>query len=303
MRALITGVSGFVGPYLTQLLVSKNIKVFGIARSNFSFQEKMVYYKVDLLDKNTTKKAVTEINPDYIFHLAGISSVKQSWDDPELTYKINVGGTDNLISSIPKASCTKILFVSTAEVYGIPKEVPITEKHKVNPQNPYGKSKLEAEKIVEESGFDYIISRSFQHIGPRQRLGFVCPDFAKQIIDIEKGKQKPIMYVGNLEAKRDFTDVRDVVQAYYLAMTKGTYGEIYNICSGKSYLIKDILNSFLAISKIKIEVKQDPEKMRPIKIPVQVGDNSKFVKQTGWQPKISIKESLKDIMDYWRKKV
>ena len=303
MKALITGACGFVGTYLVKVLLSNNIEVFGVDKTVKDKVNKVEYYELDILDKEALTKTLYDIKPDYIFHLAGIASVKFSWENPELTHKINAEGTRCLLDAIPKNSDPRIFFASTAEIYGIPKEVPLKETHEVNPQNPYAKSKLEAEKIIQNSKYVYIISRSFQHIGPGQSLGFVCPDFAKQIAEIEKGEKEPIMYVGNLNAKRDFTDVRDIVNAYFLAMTKGIPGEIYNICSGNAYLIQDILQKLLDMSKVKIKVKEDPKRMRPVKIPVQVGDNSEFVKQTGWKPKISIEQSLKDVLGSWRNRV
>ena len=303
MKALITGICGFVGQYLAKVLISNNIDVYGIDKAIKNKLDGVTYYQVDILDKEPLKNTLKEINPDYIFHLAGIASVQFSWQNPRFTHQINTGGTKNLLDSILEYCNPRIFFASSAEVYGIPKEIPLKESHELKPLNPYAESKLEAEKIIQKSRFNYIISRSFQHIGPGQNLGFVCPDFAKQIAEIEKGKKEPIIYVGNLDAKRDFTDVRDIVQAYFLAMTKGISGEIYNICSGNAYLIKDILNKLLKMSKVKIKVKEDPNKIRPVKIPIQVGDNSKFVKQTGWHPNIPLEKTLKDIMNYWRNMV
>jgi GDP-4-dehydro-6-deoxy-D-mannose reductase len=301
MKALITGVNGFVGPYLAAVLRSKKIIVVGIDRQETTELKDIIYYQIDILNEIQMQSLFSRERPDIIFHLAGISSVQQSWDEPDLTKSVNVDGTKILLKSIPSSINPKLLFISSAEVYGIPQEIPITESHPVNPQNPYAESKLEAERLVRESNLPFIICRSFQHIGAGQRIGFVCPDFAKQIADIEKGKQKPVIYVGNLHAVRDFTDVRDIADAYYLAISKGMVGETYNICSGTEYVIKDILNRFLKMSKTKISVEEDPMKVRPVKIPIQVGDYSKFSSQTGWKPKIPLEKSLADIMEFWRK--
>jgi GDP-4-dehydro-6-deoxy-D-mannose reductase len=301
MKALITGVNGFVGPYLASVLRSKKIIVVGIDRQATSTLKDIIYYQIDILNEIQTQSLFSRERPDIIFHLAGISSVQQSWDEPDLTKSINIDGTKNLLKSIPTSIHPKLLFISSAEVYGIPQEIPITEEHPLSPQNPYAESKLEAERLVQECNLPYIICRSFQHIGAGQRIGFVCSDFAKQIADIEKGKQKPVIYVGNLDAVRDFTDVRDIADAYFLAISKGAVGETYNICSGTRYVIKDILNKFLKMSKFKIEVEEDPMKVRPVKIPIQVGDYSKFRAKTGWKPRIPLEKSLADIMEFWRK--
>jgi GDP-4-dehydro-6-deoxy-D-mannose reductase len=297
MKILITGVNGFVGPYLAKEL--HPAEIVGIDTSESCSVHDISYYKADLLDVKNLHTMIGREKPNIIFHLAGISSVQMSWSNPELTHKINAIGTKNLLNAITSLK-TKFIFISTAEVYGIPEEIPINELHAVNPQNPYAKSKLEAEQFVKKSGFSYIILRSFQHIGPGQKAGFVCADFAQQIAEVEKGKKEHVIYVGNLDVIRDFTDVRDVVKAYALAMTKAIPGEIYNIASGNGYVIKDILDIFLSMSSVKIQVKVDPHKMRPVKIPRQVGDYSKFFKQTGWKPKITLAQSLKDILNYWR---
>jgi GDP-4-dehydro-6-deoxy-D-mannose reductase len=296
MKVLVTGSCGFVGPYLLNVLLRNEIKVYGVDKHVRKKIKGVKYYQADILDEDALRIIFRQINPDYVFHLAGIASVKFSWDNPELTRKINVQGTRNLIECISNKA--KIFFASTAEVYGVSEEK-LKESHAVDPKNPYAKSKLEAENLLRKSKFPHVISRSFQHIGVGQSLGFVCPDFAKQIADIEKGIQKPEISVGNLDAIRDFTDVRDIVEAYYLAI-QSQQGEIYNICSGKGYMIKDILDKLLAMSSVKIKVKKDPEKIRPIRVAAQVGDNSKFVKNTGWKPKVSIDESLREILNSWR---
>jgi len=305
MRALITGITGFAGNHLSDLLLRNNFEVYGIGTSDLFGNNKARYYKIDILDAYRLKQKIKEIKPEFIFHLAGISSVKRCYDDPFLCDKINITGTKNLLDSVRILNLnTKILVAGSAEVYGVPKSLPIQESAELSPRNPYALSKKKQEDLCKGymSKLQIIISRSFSHIGPGQEPVFVASDFAKQIAEIENGKE-PVIKVGNLEAKRDFTDVRDIVRAYHLALQKGIPGECYNICSGEAYSIKKILNVLLSFSDVEIRAEQDSNKLRPTDIPVQLGDNTKFCKKTGWRPLIPLKKTLKDLIDYWREKI
>lgn len=301
----ITGINGFVGKYLSELLLSKGFEVYGIDRSDSIENNKINYFRVDLLDSNKIKQIIEKIKPEIIFHLAGFSSVKKSFEQPEICKKINITGTKNLLDAILDSDINpKILIISSADVYGIPKSTPILETAEINPTSPYAESRKEQEELCLEYYNKYnlniIISRSFPHIGPGQQPIFVTSDFAKQIAEIEKGIKEPIIKVGNIEARRDFTDVRDIVRAYLLAVQKCKSGEIYNICSNNLYSIKEILDKLLSFSKINIKIELDSAKIRPNDIPVLQGDNSKFKQQTKWSPKISIEKTLKDILNFWR---
>jgi len=303
MKALITGINGFVGPYLKRCLLENNFEVDG---TDISAGED-VDYRVDLLDKGKIEDLITKIKPELIFHLAAQSSVKKSWENPELTTKINVEGTRNLLDAVLKAGINpKILTVGSGEIYGTTKKVPFKETSPLNPNSPYSKSRLAQEKLVrnyfDRFGINVIISRSFPHTGPSQSPTFVCSGFAKQIAEIEKGMLESIK-VGNLEAKRDYTDVRDMTKAYLFAIERCVSGEIYNICSGKAFSISSILDILTGLSNAKIKVEKDHTKMRPSDIPILLGDNTKFIEQTGWKPEIPFEKTLKDILDYWRAKV
>ncbi len=305
-KALITGIDGFVAPYLAEVLLKKGYEVMGSFLIKPARRvQNVIYEKLDLLNKNEIRKLVSDFKPDYVFHLAGFSSVAKSWENPELCRKVNVEGTRNLLDALIKENIkAKVLFISSAEVYGKPKFVPITEEHPVNPENPYAKSKLEAEKICLSKNYkklSIVISRSFNHTGPGQTPDFVCPDFAKQIAEIEKGIREVIIKVGNLKPKRDFSDVRDIAEAYSV-FVKCKPG-IYNISSGKAYSIQEILEMLLSMSKVKIKVEVVPEKFRKVDVPVMYGKHSKFSRETGWQPKIKIEETLRGLLDYWREKV
>ena len=300
MKALITGVSGFVGNYLSRELLSNNYEVYG-TDINERIPEGVNFFKANLLEKEKLSKAVKSIRPDVVFHLAAQSSVKKGWEEPELTFDVNVNGTRNVLDSVGKGA--KVLIISSADVYGIPAKVPINEKAELNPISPYGESKLKQEKLALDycgKGYQIIISRSFTHTGPGQAPKFVCSEFAKQVADIEKGSKKEAL-TGDLSITRDFSDVRDIVKAYVMAVEKAKSGEIYNICSGKGFMLKEALDILAGMSDADIKVRQDKNKLRKNEIPVLIGDNTKFCKATGWKPKISFEQTLKDLLDYWRK--
>ncbi|MFH1972208.1 MAG: GDP-mannose 4,6-dehydratase [archaeon] len=295
MEALITGVNGFVGTYLKEFLLEKGYTVFGTGRSG------NVDFRVDLLNYSEVEDLIIKTKPKYVFHLAANSSVKLSWENPENTIDENILCTKNLIDAIKEHSPeTIILLVSSSHVYDISSEI-LKETSKINPISPYGQSKLEQEKLLIDSGLKWIISRSFTHIGPRQSTLFVCSELAKEIVDIERGK-KPVIYVGDTSVERDFTDVRDVVRAYLLMVEKCDLNEIYNVCSGEIHTIRKILDILISLSDKEIEIKIDESKLRKNDIKKMVGDNSKFVQKTGWKREISIEQTLKDLLDYWRSK-
>ncbi|MCX6710085.1 MAG: GDP-mannose 4,6-dehydratase [Candidatus Woesearchaeota archaeon] len=305
-KALITGIDGFAAPYLAEELLKKGYSIIGsYLVSPGRIVKGVDYEKLDILNKDDVKKLVSDFKPEYVFHLAGFSSVAKSWENPELCRKINVEGTRNLLDALVEENIkAKLLFISSAEVYGKPKFFPITEEHPLNPENPYAESKLEAEGICllpKYKSLSIVISRSFNHTGTGQSPDFVCSDFAKQIAEIEKGKREPVIKVGNLEAKRDFSDVRDISIAYSL-FDKCKPG-IYNIGSGRAYAIREILDILISMSRAKIKEESDPKKFRKIDVPVMFGSHEKFSAETGWQPRISIEKTLESILDYWREKI
>jgi GDP-4-dehydro-6-deoxy-D-mannose reductase len=304
MKALVTGAGGFVGPYLVKYLVSKGFEVFGFDRKGSKIEGCQVE-PCDITDYNAVSKLIQKIKPDHVFHLAGQSSVALSFKEPEMTRKVNAYGTRNLLEAIVAAKIKpKILIVSSAQVYGIPKKVPITEQHPIAPVSPYGESKVEQEELslqyAKENGLSMVICRSFNHTGPGQPSEFICSQIAKQVADLEKGKIT-VIKVGNVNAKRDFTDVRDIVQAYLLALEQAEPGEIYNICSGKAYSIQEVIDTLLELANVEAEIEKDTSQLRPSDIPILLGDNSKFISATNWQLTISLKRMLSDMLDYWRK--
>lgn len=311
-KAFITGAAGFAGGFLAENLLSKNIEVTGtyLSADQLKFVthlKEVNFIELDLLDADKTLKAIKDEKPDCIFHLAALTSPAESFSNPAVTINNNVSAEINLLEAVKNAGLDcKVLIISSADVYGTvdERDLPIDELTPFKPVSPYAVSKLTQDFLAFQYFLSYGIKtirvRPFNHIGPRQSSRFVVPAFAKQIADIEKGLQEPVVKVGTLTTKRDFTDVRDMMEAYYLAAEKGEVGDVYNLGYGKSYLISDILNKLISLSDKKIDIEIDKGKIRPKDEPDLVCDRSKFTDKTGWEPKINIDQTLKDTLDYWR---
>ncbi|MEK7571000.1 MAG: GDP-mannose 4,6-dehydratase [Patescibacteria group bacterium] len=314
---LITGASGFVGGYLCEYLLQKGeAEIYGTYSSEGSLDRSPVkdnihFIKADFTDKQAVRVAIAQSHPDYVYHLAAQSNVPQSFEDPIKTLHANIDSQIYLLDVLREQSfvSTRVLIVGSAETYGRldPQDIPIKETTPFRPVNPYAVSKITQDYIALQYYLSYqlplIRVRPFNHIGPRQKTGFVTSDFARQIAHIEKGKQKPIIHIGNLEARRDFTDVRDMVRAYVLLLERGKEGEVYNIGSGVSHSIQEVLDILLSLSSVAIHPEVDATKLRPSDVPEIRADTSKMHNLTGWKPEISLEESLKAILDYWRKEV
>lgn len=316
MRVLITGITGFVGSYLAEYLLSLNHEVYGTYRwrsrmeNIIHLKEKLKLYECDLKDTTAVYNLIKEIKPDMIFHLAAQSYVPMSWSCPAETIITNVISQVNILEAVRNLKIDSLIHIAgSSEEYGLvyENEIPIKETNPLRPLSPYGVSKVAQDLL----GYQYyksynlkiVRTRAFNHEGPRRGEVFVTSNFAKQIAEIEKEKREPIIYVGNLQAIRDFTDVRDVVKAYYLALTKGKFGEVYNIASGKGYKIKEILDFYLKKSKVKVEVKVDEKRLRPSDVGLLIGDATKIKEECGWQPEIPIEKTLEDLLNYWRERV
>ncbi len=315
-KILITGATGFVGSYLAEYLIDKynDFELYGTYLSDNSIKNleaiknNIKLTKINLSNEKDVFKLIEEIRPDTIYHLAAMASAADSFSSPAESIINNIQSQVNVLEGVKKLNLKdcKILIVSSAEIYGdVSKEdLPIDENVNFKPTNPYAVSKLTQDFL----GLQYFLSynlkiirvRPFNHIGPRQSPGFVVAAFAKKIVEIEKGKRNGVLTVGNLETKRDFTDVRDIVRAYDLAVRKGVSGEVYNLGSGTSYKISDILNKLLSLSKAEIKIEVDKSLLRPSDNPDLVCDASKFKQLTGWKPEIEIDTTLKDTLDYWR---
>ena len=267
-KALITGSEGFVGPYLKRELEENNYQVISTdLNGNPDF-------RCDITDKNCLEKLILSVNPDVIFHLAAFSSPLKSFQQPDLCWKIGVEGTKNLLESASRLKNCRVLVVSSSAVYGNPQYVPIDEKHPLNPVSPYAKTKVEQEKIALKYKNTFI-ARPFNHTGPGQSKDFVIPSFKKQIKD---AKENGIIYVGDLNIVKDFSDVRDVVHAYRILIEKGKPHEIYNIGSGIGYNLKEVLEKLIAESGKNLRIKKDPKRFGPAEIKKSICDNTKIKK-------------------------
>lgn len=308
-KVLITGASGFVGLHLINYLRSIGLEVWGTVRSDLSGFEKkqgLEWVSLDLSDSTQISNILKMVKPNFIFHLAGQSNVHKSWNEKAATIETNLLGTVRLLEAIkqevPEAM---VLTVGSAEEYGaIKTDNPIVETDMPQPVSPYGISKLAMGYVTKQFARTYglrcIHVRPFNHIGPGQSLGFVTSDFARQIACIEFGIKTGPLLVGNLESARDFTDVRDIVRAYWYLAQEGKIGEIYNVCNGTAIKISYILNELIKRSNKQIEIVQDPLKYRPLEVPVYIGDNTKIKTDTGWTPSINIAITLDDVMTDWR---
>jgi len=318
MRVLITGITGFAGSHLAEYILAKHpdVPVFGFVRwrsrmdNIVHIQDKVELHEADIKDVISLKKALADIRPDRIFHLAAQSFVPASWRLPAETFAINAIGQINLFEALLSLKLNpKIHIAGSSEEYGHvnPDEVPMKETNPLRPLSPYAVSKvaqdLLAYQYFKSYGMKTVRTRGFNHTGPRRGDVFVTSNFAKQIAEIEKRKKEPVIHVGNLEAKRDFTDVRDIVRAYWLAAEKGEDGEVYNVGTGKAMAMKEMLDILLSLSKAKVKIKMDPERLRPSDVPILQSDCSKFVRLTGWKPQIPLEQTFKDLLNYWRERV
>lgn len=311
---MITGVAGFAGSHLAEYLVNHtDLDVFGIVREGGTrsnivhLGERITILEGNVLSAEFVQSVIRGIRPDYVFHLAAQAAPAHAWSDPRKTLVDNTVGQLNVLQTIASESLAcRILVVGSGDEYGIVQlsELPIRETNPLRPNNPYAVSKICQDML----GLQYFIShqlpvvrvRPFNHIGPRQTDAFVCSSFARQVAEAELGLREPVVKVGNLEARRDFTDVRDMVRAYWLAISQGVPGEVYNIGSGVAWSISDVLRSLLEKSRTKIRVEQDPLRLRPSDVPVVYCDYSRFHARTGWMPKFPLEESLAELLDYWR---
>ena len=316
-KIFITGASGFTGKYLIkELLKHRGLEITAAFHSQNGEKElleispSLKLTQMDLTNSFQVKKIFEDLKPDEIYHLAALSSAKQSFDNPEKVLTTNIASELNLLESLNKLKIdAKVIVVTSAEVYGIVEEknIPIDEDTPLNPTNPYAVSKIAQDYLALQYYLAYgskiIRIRPFNHIGPGQSDKFVASAFAKKIAEIEKGKSNPVIKVGNLKSERDFTDVRDMVRAYILLMEKGKVGDVYNIGSGRSYKIEEVLKMLLSFSKKNIEVKIDSNLLRPTDNPILRSNNSKMHSITGWESEIPLEKTLQDILEYWRETI
>jgi GDP-4-dehydro-6-deoxy-D-mannose reductase len=313
-RVLVTGVTGFAGSHLVDYMLTRNdCEIFGIQRWRSPlenvrhFMDRITMVECDLRDASSTRDTLERMRPDWIFHLAAQSFVPTSWSAPTESLTTNVLGQLNIFEAVRRIGLQcRIQIACSSEEYGMvyADELPIRETNPLRPLSPYAVSKVAQDMLAYQYWMswkvDSVRTRGFNHEGPRRGPVFVASDFAKQIADIEKGLKPPVLHVGNLEARRDFTDVRDMVRGYWLALEKCEPGEVYNLCSGKDYSIQRVLDLLLGMTKVKIEVREDRMRLRPSDVPVLLGDRTKFTRATGWEPVIPFEQTLQDMLDFWR---
>lgn len=314
MRALITGITGFAGSHLAEYLLENHpeVHVAGTRRwrspmDNIQgIEDKVELVECDLRDANSVLETLERVKPDFIFHLAAQSFVPTSWSAPTETLDTNIQGQTNIFEGVRRLGLDPVIQIAcSSEEYGLvkPEETPIKETNPLRPLSPYAVSKVSQDYLgyqyYQSYGIKAIRTRGFNHTGPRRGDVFVTSNFAKQLARIKAGLAEPVMYVGNLTAIRDFTDVRDMVRAYWLAVNHAKPGEVYNIASGREITIQELLDRLIALSGVEVEVKQDPARMRPSDVEILIGDASKFKADTGWDIEIPFDKTLKDTFDYW----
>ncbi len=313
-KVLITGISGFVGSHLADFLLTQNVEIYGTVRHRspldniLHIQDKIKLRDCNVIDTISVMQIVKEIKPDYIFHLAAQSFVPASWKAPQETLQTNIISTVNILEAVREYCSECVVHIAgSSEEYGMvfDYELPIKETNPLRPLSPYGVSKVAQDMLGQQYNRSYelktVISRAHNHEGPRRGDVFVTSAFAKQLVDIERNKRS-VLLVGNLDAIRDFTDVRDVVKAYWLLANKGKYGEVYNVSSGVGITMKELLDKFIQISEAQnYVIRVDENKLRPSDVPVLVGNCDKL-KSLGWEREISLEQMIKDILNYWRSK-
>jgi GDP-4-dehydro-6-deoxy-D-mannose reductase len=319
LRVLITGITGFAGSHLAEYILQHHpaAEIFGIRRwrsriENIEhFIDKIHVLECNLVDASSVKALIADVRPDKIFHLAAQSFVPSSWNAPAESLTTNILGQLNIFEALRQSKLTDtwMQIAGSSEEYGMvyEDEIPIRETNPLRPLSPYAVSKVGQDYLAYQYFMSYglkvVRTRGFNHTGPRRGEVFVDSDFSKQAVEIEKGKRPPVMYVGNLDAKRDFSDVRDMVRAYWLSLEKCEPGEVYNICSGRSISIRELLDLILAATKLQIEIRPDPSRLRPSDVPILEGECTKFQQATGWKPEIPLEQTIADILDYWRERI
>ena len=313
MRSLITGIGGFAGGHLVAALVARGVEIAGcdFGRDSYAqlepFRDRIEFVEADILDGPALASLIQGFRPEVIYHLAAVTHVGQAWRMRRQTLEVNVLGTATVLEAAaalePKP---KVIVASSGQVYGaaVQDGVPVDEGHATQPLGPYGASKLCTEVLAEQAwrgeGLPTVVLRTFNFTGPWQSPAFVCGDFARQVARAEVGLGPVVITVGNLEARRDFCDVRDVIDGYLLAVEHAEPGSIYNLASGSPVRIGDILEDLIEMSRVPIEVEQDPARMRPAEISTLVGDASRARERLGWQPSIPFQDTLAEILEFWR---
>jgi GDP-4-dehydro-6-deoxy-D-mannose reductase len=313
VRALVTGAAGFVGRHLTSYLLARGHEVAGLVHPSDGgaglLGENVEIFSHDILDHALLSRSLSRFAPDVIFHLAAYSNPEGSWREARRTLEINIIGTHNLLAAASEAGKPRILLVGSAQQYGqVPAEAqPIAEDREQRPLTPYAVSKTSQEylgrRMVWSEELPVLMTRSFNHTGPGQADSYVCASFARQVVEVEKGLREPVIRVGNLGARRDFTDVRDVTAAYHAIVERGRPGTVYNVCRGEAVSIREVLDRLIGLSRTPVEVVVDPERYHSLDVPLMVGDPGLVERDTGWAPQYSLETTLRDMLEDWRSRV
>jgi GDP-4-dehydro-6-deoxy-D-mannose reductase len=314
-KYLITGFSGFVGRYFVEYLENNEmncqVKGLDIHNPDFGFDQyknvKIGFEKIDLLSKDQVEYIIHEFQPNYILHLASFSSVAFSWKEPVQSFQNNTNIFLNLIDAVRKLNMdTRILSIGSSEEYGNvnDEDLPLKENHKLNPVSPYAVARIAQEDLsrvyINGYGMDIVLTRSFNHIGPMQKSIFVVSSLAKQLVELKRsGKNRGHVVTGDVSIVRDFTDVRDVVRAYYLLLKEGKKGHVYNVCSGIGISLKDLIDIMAKHLNIEVDINIDDRLIRPADNKRIIGSNEKIKRELGWENSIPLEQSLKDIICYW----
>lgn len=317
MRALVTGVTGFAGSHLAEYLLAEGgSDVYGTCRWRSRLEnvshlvDRIHLVECDLRDRTSVDQMIQSIRPDLVFHLAAQSFVPTSWNAPEETFITNVISQINLFEALRAAGIqARVLVTGSSEEYGLvrPDEVPIRESNPLRPMSPYGVSKVAQDlmgyQYAQSYGMHIVRTRAFNHTGPRRGHVFVTSNLSRQVAEMEAGLREPVLEVGNIEARRDFTDVRDMVRAYRLALEYGEAGQVYNMASGTAWSVGEVIAILQGLSRVAFAVRQDPARMRPSDVPLLIGDATRFRDLTGWAPAIPFERTMLDLLDYWRERV
>lgn len=299
---LVTGATGFAGSHLIDRLAAAGpVHAFARAGGQPAVARPGVHWlDVDLLDRDAVRRALDETRPSVIFHCAGFAHVQDAWKAPARALRVNVLGTHHLLESCRELglSC-RVCIAGSAQVYA-PTVEAIAEDDRLAPDNPYGISKLAQELTASASGLPVVLARPFNHAGPRQAPSYASSGFAQQIAEIEVGRAEPVLRVGNLESRRDITDVRDTVRAYQMLAESGAPLRPYNVCSGRAYSMREVLDILLSLARVRVKVEVDPLRLRPSDNPIILGSHARLTADTGWRPEIPIEQTLSDLLDHWR---
>jgi GDP-4-dehydro-6-deoxy-D-mannose reductase len=300
----VTGATGFAGSHLLEHLLRSHEQAAGWAhtggRPHPVDTERVRWQRVDLLDRASVNAAIGDLQPSVIFHCAGLPQVAESWANAGRALQVNALGTHHLLDAVREISpACRVVVAGSALVYR-PSDRALREQDPLAPSDPYGVSKLAQEMVALHATTPVVAARPFNHIGPRQQPSFAISSFAKQIVEIESGRREPVLLVGNLDSRRDLTDVRDTARAYDALGAAGTPGHVYNICTGTALRVGDVLESLLGLARVRVDVRQDPARLRPSDNPLVLGDPSRIAADTGWRAAIPIEQTLEDLLAWWR---